>query len=540
MISVNDSPLESPMERELITLAQRQCPFLARSSKSLLSTLSESKEAFKAAASKCPRLKEFSKETLIRDAERVVTFSYMDCFSQKIKEKKQDGSYRTFNNISRLAKEYPLASNQGSKRRVTVWCANDYLGMSRHPRVVDAMKKAADEFGTGAGGTRNIAGTSDLHVSLEKSLAQLHSKESALVFSSCFVANDATISTLIQMMPGCHVFSDERNHASMILGIRNSRIPKEKRHIFKHNDTNHLEELLSTIPKDVPKLILFESVYSMCGSIGPIKRICSLAKKYNALTFLDEVHAVGMYGKTGSGVAEMVLDSNELKQIDIVTGTLGKAFGVVGGYIAASNLIVDLVRSYAPGFIFTTSLPPPVVAAALESVEYLKNSDRERSLQQLHARMLKSMLGTNEIPVLPNPSHIVPVMVGDATKCKIVSDLLLQDYGIYVQPINYPTVPVGQERLRITPSPWHTSDYMKYFSESLVQLWNDLKLPKVKEWLNTNLFQNCNDEHIVPETQLQLTLNEVNILRKSECNACFMKNNGRCFKQQCFMRELMV
>ncbi|KAI9215882.1 pyridoxal phosphate-dependent transferase, partial [Blastocladiella britannica] len=402
-------------------------------------------------------------------------FDYDNFFATELDKKKRDQSYRYFNNINRLAQAYPTA-HTGTGDNVTVWCANDYLGMSRHPVVTEAMKRAVDTYGTGAGGTRNIAGNAALHLKLEASLADLHNTDAALVFSSCFVANDATLCTLAQKMPGCHIFSDASNHASMIQGMRNSRAPK---HVFRHNDVAHLESLLQSVPLETPKIIAFESVYSMCGSVGPTQEIIDLAKKYNALTFLDEVHAVGMYGARGAGVAEY---QDLMSQIDIITGTLGKAFGVVGGYIAGSANLVDMVRSFAPGFIFTTSLPPPVVAAALSSVEYLKESRLERSGQQLNVRDLKARLRDVGIPVVPNPSHIVPVLVGDAAMAKRVSDELLRDHAIYVQSINYPTVSVGEERLRITPTPGHTPVMMDELVRSLQVLWKKHGLRSEADW----------------------------------------------------------
>ncbi|KAJ1511066.1 mitochondrial 5-aminolevulinate synthase [Coelomomyces lativittatus] len=405
-------------------------------------------------------------------------FSFKIHFEAQLERKKKDQSYRVFNAINRLADQYPLA-RATSSQPVTVWCANDYLGMSRHPVVMKAMEDALHTYGTGAGGTRNIAGHSDLHAALEANLADLHQKPSALLFSSCFVANDATLSTLASMLPGCHIFSDSKNHASMIQGIRHAGCPK---HIFRHNDMIHLESLLQSVPLQAPKLIAFESVYSMCGSIGPIHEICQLAKKYSALTFLDEVHAVGMYGARGAGVAEHL---NTMAPIDIISGTLGKAYGVVGGYVAGSQALIDMIRSYAPGFIFTTSLPPPVVAAALASVTYLKTHHHERTLQQRHVAQLKQRLQDAGIPVVPNPSHIVPVLVGDAGKCREVSDRLLRDFHMYVQSINYPTVPVGEERLRITPTPCHTSSMMDELVHALSTIWKEKSLKYENDWINS-------------------------------------------------------
>jgi 5-aminolevulinate synthase len=362
--------------------------------------------------------------------------------------------------------------------------------MSKNPLVIENMKATLDLYGAGAGGTRNIAGNAQLHLSLERELADLHDKPAALVFSSCFVANgiltfnkDATLSTLASKMPGCVIFSDASNHASMIQGIRNSRA---KKMVFRHNDVEHLEELLSSVDISLPKIIAFESVYSMCGSIGPIAEIAALARKYNAITFLDEVHAVGMYGETGAGVAEYI---GAMDQIDLITGTLGKAYGVVGGYVAGSERMIDTIRSYAPGFIFTTSIPPTVASGALTAIRHLKASKSERSGQQLNTRALKQILESKGIPVVPNPSHIVPVLVGDAETAKSVSDELLYKYKIYVQSINYPTVAryfhltfSGEERLRITPTPGHSEEHMDYLVDSLSTIWTERGLNTVNDW----------------------------------------------------------
>jgi len=338
------------------------------------------------------------------------------------------------------------------------------------------MKDTLDKYGAGAGGTRNIAGNAQLHLSLEQELADLHQKEAALVFSSCYVANDATLATLCSKLPGCVIFSDSSNHASMIQGIRHSGAQKK---IFRHNDLAHLEQQLQSVDINLPKLIAFESVYSMCGSIGPIKEIAALARKYNALTFLDEVHAVGMYGQHAGGVAEYI---EAMDQMDIITGTLGKAFGVVGGYIAGSSALVDMIRSYAPGFIFTTSLPPAVMSGALTSIRHLRESQAERIGQQLNTRALKSRLGGLGIPVVPNPSHIVPVLVGDAETAKSISDELLHRYKIYVQSINYPTVSVGEERLRITPTPGHNEELMDVLVDALSEIWSERGLKYESDW----------------------------------------------------------
>ncbi|ORX54944.1 tetrapyrrole biosynthesis, 5-aminolevulinic acid synthase [Hesseltinella vesiculosa] len=420
-------------------------------------------------------------------------FDYEAFYQQELEKKHKDKSYRYFNNINRLAQKFPRAHTARTEDEVTVWCANDYLGMGRNPVLTESMKRTLDRYGAGAGGTRNIAGNADLHLRLESELADLHHKEGALVFSSCYVANDATLSTVAGKMPGCVIFSDALNHASMIQGVRHSGAQKK---IFRHNDVAHLEELLQSVDPSVPKIIAFESVYSMCGSIGPIREIVALAKKYGAITFLDEVHAVGMYGPRGAGVAEHLdFDLNAaqptmgnggvLDDIDIITGTLGKAYGVVGGYIAGSANFVDMVRSYAPGFIFTTSLPPAVVSGALDSVKYLKQSSGERVMQQLNTRTVKSRLADLGIPVVPNPSHIVPVLLGDAAAAKHASDELLSEHGIYVQSINYPTVPVGEERLRITPTPGHNAKMTDELVNALETIWDRYDFKRVNDWAAT-------------------------------------------------------
>ncbi|PVU88280.1 hypothetical protein BB561_005942, partial [Smittium simulii] len=404
-------------------------------------------------------------------------------YQSKLDAKHQDKSYRYFNNINRLAKNQPKAHTADKKNLVDVWCSNDYLSMSTHPDVTSAMKVALDTYGAGAGGTRNIAGNSALHLELEAQLAALHKKEAALVFSSCYIANDATLSTLASAIPDLVYFSDKMNHASMIQGIRNSRAKKE---IFNHNNLAELEQKLAKYPISTPKVIAFESVYSMSGNIGRIPEICALAKKYGALTFLDEVHAVGLYGKSGAGVAEHYEfrsgDSSVNDSIDMITGTLGKAFGIVGGYIAASARTIDFFRSYAPGFIFTTSIPPTVVAGAIASIKYLSTNHKERYYQQLHTKMVKQQLSDLNIPVIPNPSHIIPVLVGDAAKAKWASDKLLSDHKIYVQSINYPTVPVGEERLRITPGPQHSTELRTKLINALASIWEEGNLKRTSDW----------------------------------------------------------
>lgn len=415
-------------------------------------------------------------------------FDYDAFYQGELDKKHKDKSYRYFNNINRLAKEFPQAHGASREDRVTVWCSNDYLGMGRNSRVLKEMHHTLDEYGAGAGGTRNISGHNRHAVELEGTLAKLHAKEAALVFSSCYVANDATLATLGSKLPECVILSDSLNHASMIQGIRHSGTSKI---VFKHNDMKDLEAKLASLPLHIPKIIAFESVYSMCGSIGPIKEICDLADKYGAITFLDEVHAVGMYGPNGAGVAEH-LDYEAHKQgkpqgtlmdrIDIITGTLGKAYGCVGGYIAGSAKFVDTIRSLAPGFIFTTSLPPATMAGARAAIEYQMEYNGDRRLQQLHTRAVKEALNSRDIPVIPNPSHIVPILVGSAELAKQASDMLLSDYQIYVQSINYPTVPVGQERLRITPTPGHTKEYRDQLVTAIDEIWTKLNIKRTSEW----------------------------------------------------------
>ncbi|CAI2185660.1 2904_t:CDS:2 [Funneliformis geosporum] len=419
-------------------------------------------------------------------------FDYETLYKSELEKKHQDKSYRYFNNINRLAKQFPKAHTANLQEEVTVWCSNDYLGMGRNPLVLESMQKTMNKYGAGAGGTRNIAGNCNLHLQLETELADLHHKPAALVFSSCYVANDATLSTLASKLPGCVIFSDASNHASMIQGIKHSGAKKT---IFKHNDLQDLETKLQSVDIRIPKIIAFESVYSMSGSVGHIEEICNLAKKYGAITFLDEVHAVGMYGPRGAGVAEHLdFDLNAryphgnnggiLDKVDIISGTLGKAFGVVGGYIAGSAALIDMIRSYAPGFIFTTSLPPVVVSGAKTSIQYLKESTKEREKQQLNTRLLKSRLAQLNIPVVPNPSHIVPVLVGEAEACKVASDQLLREHGIYVQSINYPTVSKGEERLRITPTPGHNEQMTNHLVDALENIWRKNGFKRVNDWKN--------------------------------------------------------
>ena len=376
---------------------------------------------------------------------------YTEKFKNSLIKLKFEGRYRFFNEIERKAGGHPIAflNNNSSKSEIIVWCSNDYLGMSENKLVTNSMIKAVEKMGTGSGGTRNISGNSSAIVNLEKELANLHSKEKGIVFSSGYIANEAAISTLLEILTDAIVFSDEKNHASIISGIKKSNSKKE---IFKHNDMNDLENLIKKYPYDKPKLIIFESIYSMDGDFGDIEGIVKTAKKYNAITYIDEVHAVGMYGKTGAGLSEQLsLNSS----IDIIQGTLGKAYGTIGGYITASDLICDTIRSYASGFIFTTAMPPALATAATESIRYLKKSNKERSLQKRNVILLKNSLLKENIPFLDNKSHIIPIMVNNPTRCKEISNILLNDFGHYIQPINYPTVPIGTERLRVTPGPLH-------------------------------------------------------------------------------------
>jgi 5-aminolevulinate synthase len=388
-------------------------------------------------------------------------------FRQHLGSLHAEGRYRVFADLKRRCGAYPNAEHFTGEgiRDVTVWCSNDYLGMSQHQKVREAMHEAIDTVGAGSGGTRNISGTTHYHVELEAELADLHGKQAALLFTSAYIANDATLSTLARLIPGLVVFSDQKNHASMIEGIRHGGGQK---HIFRNNDVGHLEDLLKTVPAETPKIIAFESVYSMDGHIAPIGAICDLAERYNALTYLDEVHAVGLYGPRGGGIAER---DGVMDRVDIINGTLAKGFGVMGGYIAASKACCDAIRSYAPGFIFTTSLAPAIAAGALASIRHLKVSELERARHRERVRTLKGLMAEAKLPVMDNPSHIVPVMVGDPVHCKAVTDTLLTRYGIYVQPINYPTVPRGTERMRFTPSPVHTDAQMAYLINALNELW---------------------------------------------------------------------
>ena len=385
-----------------------------------------------------------------------------------IKRLHDEGRYRTFIDIERRKGHFPHAvwtRPDGTEQDITVWCGNDYLGMGQHPQVLTAMHEALDATGAGSGGTRNISGTTVYHRRLESEIADLHGKEAALVFSSAYIANDATLSTLPKLFPGLIIYSDALNHASMIEGVRRNGGAKR---VFRHNDVAHLRELLAADDPEAPKLIAFESIYSMDGDFGLIREICDLADEFNALTYLDEVHAVGMYGPRGGGVAER---DGLMGRIDIINGTLGKAFGVFGGYIAAIAKMVDAVRSYAPGFIFTTSLPPAIAAGAAASIRVLKTAQHLRDAQQLHAKILKMRLKALGLPIMDHGSHIVPVHVGNPVHCKMLSDMLLDQFGIYVQPINFPTVPRGTERLRFTPSPVHDARQIDNLIKAMDSLW---------------------------------------------------------------------
>jgi 5-aminolevulinate synthase len=399
--------------------------------------------------------------------------NYQRIFKAAIDRLHAEDRYRVFIDILRTKGAYPNArcfAGHNGPKPITVWCSNDYLAMGQHPSVIAAMEEALHDVGAGSGGTRNIGGNTHYHVDLEAELADLHGKEAALLFTSGYVSNEAALSTLGKLLPGCIIFSDELNHASMIAGIKNSGCEKR---VFRHNDLDHLAELLEAEDPEAPKLIAFESVYSMDGDVAPIAPICDLADRFGALTYLDEVHAVGMYGPRGGGISER---DEVAERVTIIEGTLGKAFGVMGGYITADRDIVDCIRSYAPGFIFTTSLSPVLVAGALASVRHLKVSGEERELQQAAAAALKAKFGAAGLPVMPSTTHIVPLLVGCPARAKSISDILLAEYGLYVQPINYPTVPRGTERLRFTPGPWHSEAMMDELTGALVEIWDRLDM----------------------------------------------------------------
>jgi 5-aminolevulinate synthase len=400
---------------------------------------------------------------------------YRGYFEDAVDALRSEKRYRVFADLERIAGKFPRAiyrDQSDNEREITIWCSNDYLGMGQHEKVIRAMQETAAKLGAGAGGTRNISGTNRPLVELERSLADLHRKESALVFTSGFVSNEAAISTIARLLPDCVIFSDQLNHASMIQGVRQSGMQKV---IFRHNDVAHLRELLAGVDRKRPKLIVFESVYSMDGDIAPIKEICDLAEEFGALTYIDEVHAVGMYGPRGGGIADR---EGLMERIDIIEGTLAKGFGVMGGYVAANRAIIDAIRSYAPEFIFTTALPPALCAAARASIEHLKGNGQERLQHQRQAGLTKVILADAGLPVLQTETHIVPVMVGDARLCKAASDMLLEKHNIYIQPINYPTVPKGTERLRITPTPLHTDEMVIELRHALVSVWATLEIPR--------------------------------------------------------------
>ncbi|KAK3512477.1 hypothetical protein QTP70_014614 [Hemibagrus guttatus] len=407
----------------------------------------------------------------------VSNFRYDEFFEKKIEAKKNDHTYRVFKTVNRRATEFPMADDYSEslscKRDVSVWCSNDYLGMSRHPRVVQTVMDTLQQHGSGAGGTRNISGTSKFHVNLEHELADLHGKDAALLFTSCFVANDSTLFTLAKMLPGCEIYSDAGNHASMIQGIRNSGA---KKFIFRHNDVKHLRELLEKSDRSTPKIVAFETVHSMDGAVCPLEEMCDVAHEFGAITFVDEVHAVGLYGARGGGIGDR---DGVMHKMDIISGTLGKAFGCVGGYIASTSTLVDTVRSYAAGFIFTTSLPPMLLAGARESIRILKGEEGRvlRRKHQRNVKLLRQMLMDSGLPVVHCPSHIIPIRVSNAEKNTAVCDIMMNRYSIYVQAINYPTVARGDELLRIAPTPHHTPQMMKYFVDKLLKAWQEVGLP---------------------------------------------------------------
>lgn len=448
------SSVQQPQEDKPTVAAEKKCPFLSSSKASV---------------------KEVQEDIQDIPVHRN-TFPYANYFSQQIMKKKEDHSYRVFKKVNRLAGagKFPTALEYSwGEKPITVWCSNDYLGMSCHPEVKKAVRDALENHGAGAGGTRNISGNSLYHERLEARLAQLHEKEAALLFTSCFVANDSTLFTLAKLLPNCHIFSDAGNHASMIQGIRNSQVPK---HIFRHNDPDHLRELLKKVDKNVPKIVAFETVHSMTGAICPLKELCDVTHEYGGLTFVDEVHAVGLYGKHGAGVGER---DDQLQSMDIISGTLGKAYGNIGGYIAGTSLLVDMIRSYAAGFIFTTSLPPTVLCGAYKAVEILA-SDEGRELRARHqdnVRYLRNLLQREGFPVEHTPSHIIPIKLGDPLKCSRISDLLIQEYGHYVQAINYPTVARGEEKLRLAPTPFHTQPMIDTLVSDMKKVWKQLELP---------------------------------------------------------------
>jgi 5-aminolevulinate synthase len=390
-----------------------------------------------------------------------LTAPYANMITSALEDLHASGRYRTFHQMARLRGAFPRAHHEQLNDEVTMWCSNDYLGMGESPLVLDAMHAALEAHGAGSGGTRNISGTTPFHVQLEEELASLHCKEAAMLYGSCYVANSATVQALVKLLPGCELFSDQKNHASIIEGVRQSGASK---HVFRHNDLAHLEQLLARSPRDAPKIVLFESVYSMDGTVAPIEAICDLAQRYGAFTFVDEVHAVGLYGERGGGIAQQLgLEA----RLDLVSGTLGKAFGVYGGYVSGDGALLDALRHHSSGYTFTTSLPPMVAAGALASVRHLKHSQTERQQHRRNTQALRNLLLERGLPLMSSPSHILPLLVGDARLCKRMSDWLLHERRIYVQPINFPTVPVGTERFRLTPSPVHSHEMMIHLADSL-------------------------------------------------------------------------
>ncbi|KAL6934502.1 hypothetical protein ACO0OL_003045 [Hanseniaspora opuntiae] len=526
----------------IVKAGVKQCPFIIKNSSKLV----QSKQVFTDNYVKCPVFKQVTRnfttscprsqaayslkteekakiQTHEKPQESQV-FEYTNFMEDELVRKRADNSYRYFNNINRIAKDFPMAHQDNSNEKVTVWCSNDYLSLSKHPNVIKRAHEVIDMYGVGAGGTRNIAGHNQHCMYLENEIAKLHKQEGALVFSSCFVANDTVLATLGKKFPNMVYISDELNHASMITGIKNSRCVKK---IFKHNDMEDLENILKTLPKNQPKMIIFESVYSMCGSVSPIREIVTLAKKYGALTFLDEVHAMGLYGPHGAGVAEHLDFEHHLKmglkrdpeyktvmeEIDLITGTLGKSFGAVGGYAAGSKIMIDYIRSFAPGFIFTTTLPPSVMAAAEEAINLTKKNISLRIQQQKVTNYLKLKLAKErDIPMLKNASHILPVFIGDALLAKKASDMLLKKHKIYCQAINYPTVAKGTERLRVTPTPGHTFEHCDVLVEAIDDVFTQLNIPRLADYkgvADLALFESGHGDRLWTEDMLKLTNNDL-------------------------------
>ncbi|KAL8583474.1 hypothetical protein ACOMHN_044832 [Nucella lapillus] len=473
--AVSTTTSSQPVTSAGLAEATSKCPFLSKEMTSIRMT-SEAQQG----------------DTIIMEEDHLheAAFKYEDFFAEELEKKKSDHTYRTFRKVLRSAESFPYAQeHSGGVKDITVWCSNDYHGMSWHPSVVQAVHDAVDKHGAGAGGTRNISGNSPLHEELEREVAQLHQKEAGLVFTSCYVANDTTLFTLGKTLPGMHFFSDAGNHASMIQGIRNSGA---KKHIFHHNDPDHLESLLKSVNPSTPKIVAFETVHSMDGTICPTNELCDVAHKYGAMTFVDEVHAVGLYGDHGAGVGEQ---DDCLHKMDIISGTLGKAFGNMGGYIVGSAKLVDMIRSYGAGFIFTTALPPTVLAGCLASIKVLASDEgRELRLRQLdNVRYIREKLVDSGIPALHSPSHIIPIHVGDAAMSTAISSQLLSEYGIYVQAINYPTVARGSERLRLAPTAHHTQEMMDYFVDSITQAWTSSGLPKFQK-THPSTCENCKQD----------------------------------------------